>query len=66
VEACPFDAITMWTGNYEIGAFNRLGLVYDMPTLHADHFYPTPDTPALAAKPAPPPEPAAPVAAPAP
>ena len=26
VEACPFDAITMWTGNFEIGAFNRTGL----------------------------------------
>jgi NADH-quinone oxidoreductase chain I len=47
VEACPFDAITMWTGNFEIGAFNRMGLVFDQTSLHADRFYPTPDTPAL-------------------
>ncbi|RPI08109.1 MAG: NADH-quinone oxidoreductase subunit I [Zetaproteobacteria bacterium] len=64
VEACPFDAITMWTGNFEIGAFNRMGLVYDQTALHADRFYPTPDTPALveaatAPKPAPAAEPAA-------
>jgi formate hydrogenlyase subunit 6/NADH:ubiquinone oxidoreductase subunit I len=56
VEACPFDAITMWTGNFEIGAFNRMGLVFDQTALSADRFYPTPDTPALipaAAAPAP-------------
>ena len=47
VEACPFDAITMWTGNFEIGAFNRTGLVFDQTALHAERFYPTPDTPAL-------------------
>jgi NADH-quinone oxidoreductase subunit I len=64
VEACPFDAITMWTGNFEIGAFNRMGLVYDQTALHADRFYPTPDAPALveaatAPKPAPAAAPAA-------
>jgi hypothetical protein len=37
----------MWTGNFEIGAFNRMGLVFDQTALHADRFYPTPDTPAL-------------------
>ena len=47
VEVCPFDAITMWTGNFEIGAFNRLGLVFDQTALHADRFYPTPETPQL-------------------
>ena len=47
VEACPFDAITMWTGNFEIGAYNRMGLVFDQTALHADRFYPTPETPAL-------------------
>jgi NADH-quinone oxidoreductase subunit I len=52
VEACPFDAITMWTGNFEIGAFNRMGLVFDQTALHAEGFYPTPDTPALVAAPA--------------
>lgn len=49
VEACPFDAITMWTGQYETGAFNRMGLVYDQAALTADRFFPSPDTPALAA-----------------
>ena len=48
-----FDAITMWTGNFEIGAFNRMGLVFDQTALHAEGFYPTPDTPALVASPAP-------------
>jgi len=52
VEACPFDAITMWTGNFEIGAFNRMGLVFDQRALHADRFFPTPDTPALIEAPA--------------
>jgi len=47
VEVCPFDAITMWTGDFEIGAFNRLGLVFDQTALHADRFYPTPETPQL-------------------
>jgi len=50
VESCPFDAITMWTGNFEIGAFNRMGLVFDQTALHADRFYPTPDTPVLVEK----------------
>ena len=50
VEACPFDAITMWTGNFELGAFNRMGLVFDQTALHADRFFPTPDTPALVKK----------------
>jgi NADH-quinone oxidoreductase subunit I len=60
VEACPFDAITMWTGNFETGAFNRMGLVFDQAALHADRFYPTPDTPALVETPAAPkPAPAA-------
>ena len=52
VEVCPFDAITMWTGNFEIGAFNRMGLVFDQTALHAEKFYPTPDTPALVEAPA--------------
>ena len=47
VEACPFDAITMWTGKFEIGAFNRMGLVFDQTALHADKFYPSPETPEL-------------------
>ncbi len=47
VEVCPFDAITMWTGNFEIGAFNRMGLVFDQTALHAEKFYPTPMTPEL-------------------
>jgi formate hydrogenlyase subunit 6/NADH:ubiquinone oxidoreductase subunit I len=47
VEWCPFDAISMWTGNFEIGAFNRTGLVFDQTALHADRFYPTPETPVL-------------------
>jgi formate hydrogenlyase subunit 6/NADH:ubiquinone oxidoreductase subunit I len=47
VEYCPFDAITMWTGNFETGAFNRTGLVFDQVALTADRFYPTPETPAL-------------------
>ncbi len=47
VEVCPFDAITMWTGNFEIGAFNRTGLVFDQTSLHAEKFYPSPMTPAL-------------------
>jgi NADH-quinone oxidoreductase subunit I len=50
VEACPFDAITMWTGNFEIGAFNRMGLVFDQTALHADRFFPTPETPVLVEK----------------
>jgi NADH-quinone oxidoreductase subunit I len=41
VEVCPFDAISMWTGKYELGGFSRTNLVYDMETLHADRFYPT-------------------------
>ncbi len=41
VEVCPFDAISMWTGKYELGGFTRTNLVYDMETLHADGFYPT-------------------------
>jgi NADH-quinone oxidoreductase subunit I len=53
VEACPFDAITMWTGNFEIGAFNRAGLVFDQTALHADRFFPTPDTPVQPTAPAP-------------
>lgn len=59
VEYCPFDAISMWTGNYETGAFSRLGLVYDQAALHADRFYPTPETPALPPKPEAPAQPAA-------
>jgi NADH-quinone oxidoreductase subunit I len=47
VEYCPFDAITMWTGNFEIGAFNRTGLVFDQSALSADRFVPTPTTPVL-------------------
>jgi NADH-quinone oxidoreductase subunit I len=47
VEVCPFDAITMWTGNFEIGAFNRTGLVFDQTALEADKFYPSPETPEL-------------------
>ncbi len=57
VEYCPFDAITMWTGNFEIGAFNRTGLVFDQTALHAEKFYPSPSTPAVP-EPAPVPEPA--------
>ena len=56
VEWCPFDAITMWTGNFEIGAFHRTGLVFDQTALHADRFYPTPETPALVAAPSAPKE----------
>ena len=52
VEYCPFDAITMWTGNFEIGAFNRTGLVFDQSALTAEKFYPSPETPALAESPA--------------
>ena len=62
VEACPFDAITMWTGNFEIGAFNRRGLLFDQTALQADRFYPTPDTPALIPAPPAPAEAAAPAA----
>jgi NADH-quinone oxidoreductase subunit I len=50
VEYCPFDAITMWTGNFEIGAFNRTGLVFDQTALTAEKFYPTPETPVLVPK----------------
>jgi hypothetical protein len=32
----PFDAITMWTGNFEIGAFNRRGLVFDQTAATAE------------------------------
>ena len=53
VEVCPFDAITMWTGNFEIGAFNRRGLLFDQTALHAEKFYPTPETPELVEAPAP-------------
>jgi NADH-quinone oxidoreductase subunit I len=56
VEYCPFDAITMWTGNFEIGAFNRTGLVFDQSALAADRFFPSPTTPT-------PPEPASPAPA---
>jgi NADH-quinone oxidoreductase subunit I len=45
VEVCPFGSITMWTGNFELGAFNRRGLVFDKAALHADKFYPTPAEP---------------------
>jgi len=37
----------MWTGKFEIGAFNRMGLVFDQTALHADKFYPSPETPEL-------------------
>ena len=57
VEYCPFDAISMWTGNFEIGAFNRTGLVFDQTALHAEKFYPSPMTPAPT-EPAPAAEPA--------
>jgi NADH-quinone oxidoreductase subunit I len=56
VEVCPFDAISMWTGKYELGGFSRTNLVYDMETMHADGFYPTimtPRSPAGAAAKAP-------------
>jgi NADH-quinone oxidoreductase subunit I len=65
VEACPFDAITMWTGQFEIGAFHRMGLVFDQTALHADRFFPTPETPALMPKAAPEPAAAEQAAAPA-
>jgi formate hydrogenlyase subunit 6/NADH:ubiquinone oxidoreductase subunit I len=45
VEVCPFDAISMYTGMYELGGFSRTNLVYDMETMHADGFYPTIITP---------------------
>jgi len=47
VEVCPFDAITMWTGKFELGGYSRADLVYDMETMTADRFYPTPMTPEL-------------------
>ncbi len=47
VEVCPFDAITMWTGNYEFGGYSRTDLVFDLKALTADRFYPTPMTPEL-------------------
>lgn len=47
VEVCPFDAITMWTGMFELGGFSRTDLVYDLKGLQADRFYPTPLTPEL-------------------
>jgi len=57
VEACLFDAITMWTGNYVECAFNPAGLVFDLTALQADRFFPTPETPTqepvVAAAPAP-------------
>jgi len=58
VEVCPFDAISMYTGMYELGGFSRTSLVYDMETMHADGFYPTimsPRSPAGAGVKAPPP-----------
>jgi len=48
VEVCPFDAITMWTGQYEFGAFQRTGLVIDKEEMTATGFYPTPMTPEAA------------------
>jgi formate hydrogenlyase subunit 6/NADH:ubiquinone oxidoreductase subunit I len=45
VEVCPFDAITMWTRIGELAAYTRSGLVYDLPTMRADRFYPSPMTP---------------------
>ena len=45
VEVCPFDAITMWTGQYEFGAFRRTGLVIDKQEMTATGYYPTPMTP---------------------
>lgn len=45
VEVCPFDAITMWTRIGELSAATRSGLVYDLETMTADRFYPTPTTP---------------------
>ncbi len=41
VEVCPFDAISMYTGKFELGGFTRASLLYDMKTLHAESFYPT-------------------------
>ena len=56
VEVCPFDAITMWTGNYEFGGFSRTDLFIDIQELTAPGFAPTPMTPRLpAAKAAKPP-----------
>ncbi len=43
VEACPFGSLSMWTGNFELGAFSRSGLVFDKAALHADKWYPTPE-----------------------
>jgi len=37
----------MWSGNFEIGAFHRTGLVFDQTALHAEKFFPSPTTPAL-------------------
>ncbi len=48
VEVCPFDAITMWTGKYEFGSFQRTGLVIDKEEMTASGFYPTPMTPEAA------------------
>jgi NADH-quinone oxidoreductase chain I len=48
VEVCPFDAITMWTGKYEFGSFQRTGLVIDKEMMTATGFYPTPMTPEAA------------------
>jgi NADH-quinone oxidoreductase subunit I len=56
VEVCPFDAISMYTGMFELGGFSRNNLVYDMQALHAEGFYPTimsPRSPAGAAGKAP-------------
>lgn len=47
VEVCPFDAISMWTGMYELGGFSRTNLVYDIETMRADQFYPTIMTPRI-------------------
>ncbi len=45
VEVCPFDAITMWTGTFELSGYQRSGLVYDLPDMLAKGFVPSPMTP---------------------
>jgi NADH-quinone oxidoreductase subunit I len=57
VEVCPFDAITMWTRIGELSSATRSGLVYDLKTMTADRFYPTPMTPEKPPTQAPEPEP---------
>lgn len=57
VEVCPFDAITMWTRIGELSSADRSSLVYDLRTLTADRYFPSPTTPERPSVPEKPPVP---------